>query len=112
MGIEVVKWSTQIKKGYYELCILLLLKKDKLLTGVDILNKLNELGIKISDGTIYPLLKRLVSEKIIQANWEVDDDPNKRPKKYYKITEEGEFLVEFMQREFSKMGENLNALKE
>ena len=52
--------NIQFKKGVLELCVLaILFKKDHY--GYELVNKISK-NIKISDGTIYPLLRRLKNE--------------------------------------------------
>ncbi|MNQ73822.1 lineage-specific thermal regulator protein [compost metagenome] len=42
---------------------------------------------KPSHGLIYPILRKLESEKLLTAHWEGDGE--KKTKRYYRITDEG-----------------------
>lgn len=77
--------NTQFKKGVLELCVLVLLyRKD--CYGYEMVDEISK-NISISEGTIYPLLKRLKKEEmVISYLKESQDGP---PRKYYQITEKG-----------------------
>ena len=54
------KMNVQFKKGVLELCVLLALDEIECY-GYELITKISE-SIEISEGTIYPLLKRLKDE--------------------------------------------------
>jgi len=77
--------NIQFKKGVLELCVLSLLYHSEMY-GYELTSKLSE-AIKISDGTIYPLLRRLKNEGYVTTYLaESSEGP---PRKYYKLTETG-----------------------
>ena len=77
--------NTQLKKGILELCVLAVLDK-KDCYGYELVNDISK-NIEISDGTIYPLLRRLNQEGyFITYLQESQEGP---PRKYYKLTELG-----------------------
>jgi len=87
-------WSTQLRKGMLELCILNSIK-GKNLYGYDIVRTLREIpGLVISEGTIYPILSRLKREGFIQAN--IKESPEGPPRKYYELTDKGRLILSKM----------------
>jgi PadR family transcriptional regulator PadR len=63
-------WSTQIRKGVLELCILNVIRAGRLY-GYDIVRRLRELdGLVISEGTIYTILSRFKSEGLVTTTIE------------------------------------------
>lgn len=67
------------------MCVLSLLSK-KDCYGYELVGEISTL-IEISEGTIYPLLKRLKDEKYVTTYLrESEEGP---PRKYYKLTSEG-----------------------
>jgi PadR family transcriptional regulator PadR len=77
--------DTQFKKGVLELCVLVLLaKKDRY--GYELVNEISK-GIFISEGTIYPLLRRLKNEGYVTTY--LRESKEGPPRKYYKLTGEG-----------------------
>lgn len=77
--------NAQYKKGVFELCVLSQLKKQDCYGYVvsEILSKYMD----ISDGTVYPILRKLKSEGLVTTY--VCEESGGPPRKYYKITELG-----------------------
>ncbi len=77
--------NIQFKKGVLELCVLsILTRKD--CYGYELVNDISK-NIAISEGTIYPLLRRLTKEGLFKTYLkESNEGP---PRKYYTLTEEG-----------------------
>ncbi|MHC4315569.1 MAG: PadR family transcriptional regulator, partial [Planctomycetota bacterium] len=74
-------WSTQLRKGMLELCILNAIRGTSLY-GYDIVRKLRKIdGLVISEGTIYPILSRLKREGFVQAT--IKESTEGPPRKYY-----------------------------
>ena len=77
--------SIQLKKGTLELCVLSLLSRADMY-GFELVGKISA-QIKVSEGTIYPLLKRIKDEGYVTTYLrESQEGP---PRKYYNITEYG-----------------------
>ncbi|WP_174613715.1 PadR family transcriptional regulator [Virgibacillus ihumii] len=81
------KWLFQLKKGSYELAILLLLNT-RPMYGYEITQQLKDTGeLSIAGGAIYPILKRMHKYKMIDFYWkESEKGPSK---KYYYINNNG-----------------------
>jgi len=99
-GIE--NWKTQIRKGYLELCILLMIQKHKRLYGFELLEKLANSDLHVKEGTLYPMLNRMAVEKTLHAVWETENVKG-HPRKFYSVTKDGAKLVEEMKKEFENM---------
>jgi len=94
--MDTTSWQTQLRKGAAELVILGLLRGSERY-GLDILQAAGGTGGVLSDGTLYPLLTRLEREGKVEARWAMADDA-KVPRKYYRLSKEGEALIAEMQR--------------
>lgn len=77
--------SIQLKKGTLELCVLSLLARSDCY-GFELVGAISA-EIKISEGTIYPLLKRIKDEGYVSTY--LQESPEGPPRKYYRITESG-----------------------
>lgn len=78
--------NIQLKKGVLELCVLSLLNSSDRY-GYELVAEISKC-IEISEGTIYPLLRRLKNEGYVETYLaESSEGP---PRKYYKLTEKGE----------------------
>src|SRR5690606_7072052 len=83
------------KKGVLEICVLVLLdKQDRY--GYELVQKISE-QIAISEGTVYPLLRRLTKEGYFTTY--LKESSEGPPRKYYKLTDNGRvFLHELLQQ--------------
>lgn len=92
--------NVQFKKGILELCVLVLLdKQDRY--GYELVQKISE-KIDISEGSAYPLLRRLTKDGYFTTY--LRESTEGPPRKYYKLTDEGrKYLKELLGewREFS-----------
>lgn len=95
-------WKTQIRKGYLELCILLLIKREKKIYGLDLLERLAQLSLDLKEGTLYPLLNRMSSDGILSASWETENIKG-HPRKFYSLTKEGARFLDELNAEFGAM---------
>ena len=87
-------WSTQLRKGMLELCILNAIKGSSLY-GYDIVRKLREIpSLVISEGTIYPILSRLKREGFVRTT--IKESSEGPPRKYYELTEKGQIILRSM----------------
>lgn len=86
-GYDLENWSTQLRKGVLELCILNALRGARLY-GYDIVKRLRGIdGLVISDGTVYPILSRLKREHLVETS--LEESHEGPPRKYYRLTETG-----------------------
>ena len=110
MAEDIDVWKTQVRKGYLELCLLLLIQKHKRIYGFDLLEKMGKAKLALGEGTLYPMLNRMTSEKLLVPTWETDA-PKGHPRKFYSLTREGVRFLEEIRTEFHKMVEVFEALE-
>jgi PadR family transcriptional regulator PadR len=92
MNINAENVKSQMRKGYLEYCILLIISKKPAYVS-DIINELKEAKMIVVEGTLYPLLSRLKNNGILQYEWQ--ESVSGPPRKYYELTEAGQdFLAE------------------
>lgn len=77
--------NIQFKKGVLELCVLALLA-EKNYYGYELVNEISK-NIAISEGTIYPLLRRLKNDGYVTTY--LEESQEGPPRKYYTLTDEG-----------------------
>jgi PadR family transcriptional regulator PadR len=102
MAGNTENWRTQIRKGYLEMCILLLIRKHGRLYGFDLIERLGELGLDVKEGTLYPLLNRMSADNILAASWDTENIKG-HPRKFYALTATGEIFLKDMNSEFEDM---------
>lgn len=79
--------GAQMRKGVLEFCILSILKQHDAYAN-DIITQMKEAKLIVVEGTLYPLLTRLKNEGQLSYRWE--ESTGGPPRKYYRITDEGE----------------------
>jgi len=106
MNAENVK--SQMRKGILEYCILLLLREEPAYTS-DIIQKLQGAKLIVVEGTLYPLLTRLKNSGLLSYQWiESTQGP---PRKYYRLTEEGEVFLGELELSWQELNETINHIK-
>ncbi|WP_422657050.1 PadR family transcriptional regulator [Paenibacillus sp. EC2-1] len=59
--------------------------------GYSLVTVLEEKGINVDPGTLYPLLRRLEKQELLQSQWDTNDT---RPRKYYSLSPLGKEVYE------------------
>ena len=77
--------NIQYKKGVIELCILSILSK-KDMYGYELSEYISK-KIDISDGTVYPILRKLKADGLVGTY--LSEDSGGPPRKYYSLTKTG-----------------------
>jgi len=98
--------NAQFKKGVLELCVLALLK-GKDCYGYELVNSISE-DIEISEGTIYPLLRRLSQDNLLLTYLQESEEGP--PRKYYKITELGVEKQHELEKEWKEFAEKVEKI--
>jgi len=84
-------WTNQLRKGVLELCILNDIRNRKMY-GYEIAGKFRKIeGLIISEGAIYPILRRLRRNGLVETF--MQDSPEGPPRKHYKLTQQGKEMV-------------------
>lgn len=98
--------NVQFKKGVLELCVLVLLdKKDRY--GYELVQKISD-QFEISEGSIYPLLRRLTKEEYFTTYLQESTEGPSR--KYYKLTNKGRKSLHELLEEWTNFSKGVNQL--
>jgi PadR family transcriptional regulator PadR len=102
------KWVAQMRRGSLELCVLAILQRGQRY-GYDIVQALaGGEGLVMKEGTIYPLLNRLMSEGLVDARWQ--PSPEGPARKYYTLTNAGVARLETMRDEWRRFAADVARL--
>jgi PadR family transcriptional regulator, regulatory protein PadR len=105
-GVAVVRageWSSQIRRGTLELCVLALVDS-KPRYGYDLVTALEQWEpLAAKEGTVYPLLRRLQREGKIEGSWQ--ESVAGPPRKYYQLTPHGRALLGRMAADWVELNE-------
>jgi len=98
--------NIQFKKGVLSLCVLSLLKQgDKY--GYELADTVGK-SIDISEGTIYPLLKRLRNEGYFEVY--LKESPNGPARKYYRLTQKGKDTQALLEHEWNEFSQSVGEI--
>jgi len=98
--------NIQFKKGVLELCVLSLLHK-KDFYGYELVDYISQY-INISEGTIYPLLRRFRAEGYV--NTYLKESTEGPPRKYYTLTTVGKESYEELEIEWESFIDGVNSI--
>lgn len=100
--------KSQMRKGYLEYCILLIISKKPAYVS-DIIGELKEARMIVVEGTLYPLLTRLKNNGILSYNWQ--ESASGPPRKYYELTESGQSFLAELETGWEELKEAVEQLK-
>ncbi len=98
--------NSQLKRGTLELCVLSILCGSDCY-GYELVNRISAC-MQMTEGTIYPLMKRLKDNGLIDSY--IVESQEGPPRKYYRITDSGRAEKDTLLREWFEFVESVNSL--
>lgn len=98
--------NIQFKKGVLELCVLSLLSRRDYY-GYELVENISRF-IEISEGTIYPLLRRFRSDGYVTTY--LEESQEGPPRKYYKLSRKGREALDELEIEWESFVDGVNHL--
>ncbi|MBD1371087.1 PadR family transcriptional regulator [Hazenella sp. IB182357] len=98
--------NIQFKKGVLELCVLVLLDKHERY-GYELVQIISN-QIEISEGSVYPLLRRLTKEEYFTTY--LKESSEGPPRKYYSLTEKGRIYLQNLLDEWNLFTQGVNQI--
>lgn len=95
----------ELRRGTLVLSVLSQMDEPKY--GYALVQSLEEKGVDIDPNTLYPLLRRLEKQGLLQSDWETGGS---KPRKYYQRTEEGTCIYAGLKEQWRKMSESMEQL--
>lgn len=100
--------DSQFKKGVLDMCVLALLKK-KDHYGYELVNEISK-NLDVSEGTIYPLLRRLKLDNLVTTYLKESKEGPSR--KYYKLTKEGKEKFDQQKKDWKDFNKKVSSILE
>jgi DNA-binding PadR family transcriptional regulator len=97
--------TQELRRGILVLAILSQLEEAKY--GYALISSLAEKGLDIEQGTLYPLLRRLESQGLLQSEWNVEGS---RPRRYYVISPDGSKMLQKLMAEWRGLTEVIETM--
>ncbi len=98
--------NAQYKKGVLELCVLTKMSR-KDYYGYELVEEISEI-LEISEGTLYPILRRLTDEKYFGTY--LQESSEGPPRKYYRITKLGKDFQKEQLRQWTEFNQQIEKL--
>lgn len=98
--------KTQLRKGVLEMCILATLKQADSYTYE--LVQLLSAHMEISEGTIYPIMRRLQNDALVETY--LQESQAGPARKYYRLTEAGKHQLKDMLRQWQDFSSEVNSV--
>ena len=95
----------ELRRGVIILAVLSQLYEEQY--GYSLMKCLEDQGMQIDQGTLYPLLRRLEEQELLKSTWQVETS---RPRRYYLLSDLGKEVVKEMTDEWSKIKEIVDNL--
>jgi len=102
---SVKKLSLELRRGVVVLAALSQLHED--CYGYELQQRLVASGLEVEQGTLYPLLRRLAEQGLLQSRWSTD---GARPRKYYRLSPAGQRHLQCLRQEWQEMVAVVDAL--
>jgi PadR family transcriptional regulator, regulatory protein PadR len=94
----------ELRRGVIVLAVISLLQEEQY--GYSVIKLLSEGGLEVDQGTLYPLLRRLENQGLLESRWALGEA---RPRRYYVISQEGKKMLPILKEEWGKITSTLNS---
>lgn len=109
MNVDEIAAGLQLELRRGTLILLVLSQLKEPMYGYNLVKKLNDQQISIDANTLYPLMRRLEGQGLLESRWETGEA---KPRKYYQITEQGSAVLEKTKSYWDDFSRNVNRLLE
>jgi len=95
----------ELRRGLLIVAVLAQLRREHY--GYTLRKDLSVLGIEIDEGTLYPLLRRLESQGLLESEWR---EENNRQKRFYKLSKDGRQILKQLLAELDQINASLTRI--
>jgi DNA-binding PadR family transcriptional regulator len=99
------KLDLELRRGVLVIAVLSQLSAPQY--GYSLRQALAAKGMPIEEGTLYPLLRRLEGQGLLQSEWRIEDGP---PRRYYRLSNAGEAALRRLAGEWRELISTMNGL--
>jgi len=101
----VYKLRLELRRGALPLAVLAQLRREHY--GYSLRKELNAKGLEIDEGTLYPLVRRLEKQGLLNSEWRFEE---KRKKRHYRISTLGEEVLSSLEIEWRLLNESIDTI--
>ena len=95
----------ELRRGCLIVAVLAQLRQEHY--GYTLRKALDDLGLSIDEGTLYPLLRRLETQGLLVSEWR---EENKRKKRFYRLARQGELILQQLLQEWQTINASLDRI--
>ena len=95
----------ELRRGCLIVAVLAQLRQEHY--GYTLRKALDDLGLAIDEGTLYPLLRRLETQGLLLSEWR---EENKRNKRFYRLSSQGELILQKLLDELKTINASLDRI--
>ena len=95
----------ELRRGSLILAVLAALHSEQY--GYTLRKVLSDRGLEVDENTLYPLLRRLETQGLLASQWR---EENKRKKRFYHLSADGEQMLERLLAEWREMDASLKGI--
>jgi PadR family transcriptional regulator PadR len=95
----------ELRRGSLVLAVLTHLRTEQY--GYTLRKSLEEHGLAIDEGTLYPLLRRLETQGLLVSEWREEEKRNKR---FYRISADGKLILKQLLAEWKSIDASLSGI--
>jgi PadR family transcriptional regulator PadR len=104
---RINKLKLELRRGVLILSVLASSKEPQY--GYSLRKHLSEAGINIDEGTLYPLIRRLAEQELLNSEWRNTDG---RERRYYLLSDKGHKVLEQLTEDWQQLNQSISALLE
>lgn len=101
------KLELELRRGVLVLATLSQLRAPRY--GYELRQALANQGLPIEEGTLYPLLRRLEAQGLLNSEWKIEDGP---PRRFYCLNAEGRKLLQQLTESWQGLNDAMGRLLE
>jgi PadR family transcriptional regulator PadR len=95
----------ELRRGCLVLAVLAALRSEQY--GYTLRKILSERGLEIDEGTLYPLLRRLESQGLLDSEWREEE---KRKKRFYLLSADGALVLDQLLAEWRNLDSSIHTI--
>jgi len=106
MSPELVEnLKLELRRGCIILAVLSALRREHY--GYTLRKALEDEGLPMDEGTLYPLLRRLEAQGLLQSEWR---EENRRNKRFYRLAEPGQLVLAQLLEEWGSLNRSVERI--
>ncbi len=95
----------ELRRGSLIIAVLAQLREEHY--GYALRKALADQGMEIEESTLYPLLRRLETQGLLESEWREEDKRNKR---FYRLSKDGANILKQLLEEWNGLNSSLNKI--